>query len=371
MKKHLYYFLILFLLFFSCKDVGKSDFQEIVVDMDSDISLSLSAIADEITAIELELTDESLINPDQIYGILLFENQLFLTQPTKILVFGMDGKYIRSIGSIGQGPGEFRSIGKCAIDEKNKRLIVTDMSSTNIICYDLNGNFLFQSSAIRESGKIMFDLNCINDNIFVLVDEFRLFDAKGTLSQPQIYRLNHDFQITDSMAIRKANYESLMFYMLMASRELIVSTQAGPCIFCPDYFGQKLMLSETAMQDTLYRIEKNNLVPELKLKFRNDGISGGEKIIELANVYRSARYVFSFYRNQAKSSFFNYCYDTKTGTGYNMKDGYTDDIHHIEKRLNIHPLITDTEFFYYWYTHLDPDSLEEPNPTLYIGKLKK
>jgi len=42
-----------------------------------------------------------------------------------------------------------------------------------------------------------------------------------------------------------------------------------------------------------------------------------------------------------------------------------------KKSLNWLMYIETPGFFYYWHTHMDADSLEEPNPTLYIGKLKK
>ena len=67
----------------------------------------------------------------------------------------------------------------------------------------------------------------------------------------------------------------------------------------------------------------------------------------------------------------HFCYDTKTGKAYNMEEGYIDDIHGIDKRVRIRPFVTDTELFYYTHTHLNPDDFEEPNPTLYIIKLKK
>ena len=52
-----------------------------------------------------------------------------------------------------------------------------------------------------------------------------------------------------------------------------------------------------------------------------------------------------------------------------LADNFLDDIHQIETRVNIRPC--NTENFYYLHTHIKPDDLEEPNPTLYIGKLKK
>ena len=54
-----------------------------------------------------------------------------------------------------------------------------------------------------------------------------------------------------------------------------------------------------------------------------------------------------------------------------MSIGYKDDIHELEYLREIRPFNTNPELFYYWYTHMKPDDLEEPNPTLYIGKLKQ
>jgi hypothetical protein len=54
-----------------------------------------------------------------------------------------------------------------------------------------------------------------------------------------------------------------------------------------------------------------------------------------------------------------------------MLDGYTDDINPIGDPVHIRPFSVDTERFYYWHTNMKPGDIEEPNPTLYIGKLKK
>ena len=88
-------------------------------------------------------------------------------------------------------------------------------------------------------------------------------------------------------------------------------------------------------------------------------------------MYRSDRYIFAVYGNLLNNTYHWFCHDTKTGKGYNMENGYTDDINKIDKPVKIRPLISDTEMFYYWHTNMKPDDLEEPNPTLYIGTLKK
>jgi hypothetical protein len=89
-------------------------------------------------------------------------------------------------------------------------------------------------------------------------------------------------------------------------------------------------------------------------------------------MYKSSRFVFAVFGHVIRNEYYRFCYDTKTGKGFTMKDGYTDDIHNIADRVSIRPLDSDVEKFYYVHTNLDEnDSLEEPNPTLYIGTLKK
>ena len=365
MKNQFYYILIVGFLFFSCRDVSHDRLIEIPVDLNSDFSLPLSLIADEIKAIALETTDESLINPDKIKSVHLFENHIYLHEQDKILVFRMDGKFIRSITSQGQGPGEFLILLKLAIDEKNKRLVIVDHAK--IICYDLYGKFLFQSSTIFEKGKMVYDIIRVKDEILVLVDQMGAKDAKGSFSQPQVYKLNDDFQIIDSLTIRKTYYEKLSAYGYL-SKDLIHNSNFNTYIYCPEHSWRLNRVTERVSLDTLYCFENFNLIPELRLKFKNNWLSDDDKF-EIVGIYRSDRYIFAAYLNPV---FFQFCYDTKKRKGYNMKNGFTDDIHQIEKRINIRPFARDTELFYYWHTHLNEiDINNEPNPTLYIGRLKK
>ena len=364
MKIQFYFILIINFLFFSCREVNQGELLVIPVDINSDVSLPLSIITDEIMAIELELTGESLINPDRISSVHLLENHIYLHVQNKILVFGIDGKFVRSIGSQGHGPGEFLILLKLAIDEKNKRLIVIDHSK--IICYDLTGKYLFQSSVIFEKGKMVYDINSVNDEIFALVDQMGAKDTKGLFSQPQIYRMDDDLQITDSLTVRKTYYEKLDGYGYIW-KDFILNN-SNSYIYFPDQSWSFNIVSEAILRDTLYRFENNQLIPELKLNFKKIRSSGDDYPTEIGGVYRSARYIFAVYLNRG---IFRFCYDTETGKGYNMQNGFTDDLHQIEKRIDIRPFANNTELFYYWHTHMNKNDLNEPNPTLYIGKLKK
>ena len=355
-------------LFFSCNGTKESGLMEVFVDVNQNVSLSLSTIAQEIKAIELELTDESIINPDRIIRVLLTENIVVIAERTKILVFNIDGTFIRSIGSRGQGPGEFVNIRNIALDEKNKRLFVST-SSSKLICYDLEGNYIKDS--LLASNLSLKDMNHINSDLLIITEQPSGSDSKGFFQHSAVFKLNNDLQIIDSCTIRDTYFEKPAMFVSPYDNFIFYNNDIV-YIYNPDIYFNEQMPLETVLRDTLYSLKNNHLIPELKLKFTDNGIDGyGNKYIQLFNIYRSSQYVFAFYHNDNSKHFFYFCYDTKTGTGYNMQDGFTDDIHQIEERVNIRPLITNTDFFYYWHTHMKPDDFEEPNPTLYVGKLKK
>ena len=366
--------IISFLLLSCSSKTNQGNLPEIPVDIDQNISLLLSEIAEEIKAIELELTDESQINTDHFIGryVILSGDNIIINESTKTLVFNKDGKFVRSIGSRGQGPGGYRSISSIAIDEKNKHLIILSNSSNKIICYDMNGKFLkeIHTNSIfhLSSSEIIY----INDEFLVICQGLGE-DDNGNFVYSKVYRLNDEFRLIDSCSIRTVYIEGVR---LLDHRRDVMFKESSSIGFYYNELKRGLPSNlfnykEVVLRDTLYHFEKNQLIPELKLKFKNDGISGGERFIDLYSIYRSSRYIFSYYQNLLNKNWYYFCYDTKTGKGYNMQDGYTDDINNIDKPVRIRPLNLDTEMFYYLHTNMKPDDLEEPNPTLYIGRLKK
>ena len=369
MKKYLLFTIGVCILFFSCgNETKQGDLLQIPVDIDQNISLSISEIAENITAIELELTDESPINPDRIRRVVLCKNNVIIVESRKILVFSPDGKYVRTIGSIGQGPGEYTGIKSLAVDEKNERLFLN--ASSKIICYDINGNFLKESSKIQRDA-IIFDINYIDDGLLVITEQVGIRDEKGLFNHSAVYRLNEELQIVDSCTIRD-NYFKRTAFFTHSYEDFLLNGNPTAYLYYSDIYFDEQNPAEFVLRDTLYRFEDNRLYPELKLKFKNNGIdSGGKKFIGLFNIFRSSRYVFALYYNMQNKNYYYFCYYTKTEKGYNIQDGFTDNINKIDKPIIIRPFNYDTEMFYYWHTHMKPDVLEEPNPTLYIGTLKK
>ena len=373
MKKIIY--IIIAYLFYSCNENMSSGFIEIPVDIEQDASLPFSVIAEELIAIELELTDESLINSDRINRIIFSDNEVIIAEDFKIYVFSKEGKFLRTIGSRGQGPGEYNLIMNFAFDKKNGLLFVNSSSfSANgfskILCYNLNGKFLKYHIMDQDKLPIM-DINFINDKLFIITENIRSIDSRVFCKHSVIYELNNDFQIIDSIPIRDT-YFGQPGTSVGSYTEFLLPGETGVSLYFPEAASEMQEPLINILRDTLYILKNNCLIPDFKLNFKNNGIdNSGNKFILISNIYRSSRYFFALYTDRLKwkSNFF--CYDTKTGTGYNMQDGFTDDIKKTEKRIRIHPLNLNPEFFYYWHTHMNPDELEEPNPTLYIGKLKK
>ena len=369
MKKYRYkYIPILVFLLYACSSNLQGDLLEIAVNTNRDGSLQISEITEEMTAIELELTDESLINSDMIVRIIITENNIIVAESSivglsKVLVFNQDGTFVRSIGSRGQGPGEFNIISNIAFDDKSNRLFMVNSQPNKIICYDLEGKFVKES---RFNCPIT-DINYINGELLLNC----LCRRTSNHASNVLYRMNESFQIIDSCIRWENYYERATWMDLNLFKANIVQNNTFVYLYSNDIYPKQYAPEVKVLRDTLYRVEDNQLIPELKLKFKNDGFdSAGDKIIDLFNIWRSSRYVFAVYMTDNKTRYY-FCYDTKTGKGYNIPDGYTDDINGIEKPVSIRPLHTDSETFYYWHTHMKPDDREEPNPTLYIIKLKK
>ena len=199
-------------------------------------------------------------------------------------------------------------------------------------------------------------------------------DHSKQFNRTLVYNLNDNFQVTDSCFIRQI-YRRTGFSGGTVDN-FILSADSVVYIYYPYPTSQKYP-AKTFLPDTLYRFVNNQLIPELKLKFKRDGVDGeGNMFVNLTNLYRSSRYVFAEYLDYSLDfdywyASFNFCYDTKTGKRYKMgRDRYRDDIHKIDS-VRIYPFHTNPEMFYYLHTRINPDDIEEPNPTLYIGKLKK
>lgn len=90
--------------------------------------------------IPLEMSDSSLVG--DIEKILLTKDYIIVRSNELIFLFDYTGKFIRRIGTQGDGPGQYKSIWDVSIDESEQRLFLADYSTSKVLEYDMEGRFL-------------------------------------------------------------------------------------------------------------------------------------------------------------------------------------------------------------------------------------
>lgn len=169
-------YVLFFFAFYSCKSV-KEDNVEILMDSSIPIStkdVKLSSIISVKEIIPLETNENSFIGN---YGkIMRFENHFYVSSNRNaLLVFDDKGKYIRNIGKMGSGPGEYEMIGDFDVTKEG----IYIRGYRKILQYSHSGTFIRNISFDVN----LFGLNVVGNKIlgFVTSHEYvsHIFDMEG------------------------------------------------------------------------------------------------------------------------------------------------------------------------------------------------
>ena len=128
------------------KTVAKNVNGLIVCDkslLNETISIPLSFFIDgELQMVKLDGADEALVKDN---AAVVSDNYILVQgmPPMPCKLFDKKtGKFISGIGSVGQGPNEYRAIYEQQIDEMNNRIYLLPWDANKILVYDLKGNAL-------------------------------------------------------------------------------------------------------------------------------------------------------------------------------------------------------------------------------------
>ena len=104
------------------------------------IDLPLSYFVEDLQMVKLDNRDEALVGKGRVS---VSENYLLVASDSHIpyKLFRRDGTFVGTVGSIGQGPGEYTMIYDVQIDEKSGRIYMLPWNATSILVYDLQGKF--------------------------------------------------------------------------------------------------------------------------------------------------------------------------------------------------------------------------------------
>ena len=168
MKKYFYLIFGLAFFFFACKKkVGTNDnkFETIVINFNESQSVDIHENDNKIKSLTLEVTDHSLLT--HIEDIQIRKNEIFVYDAHRVIVFDMDGKYIKKIGHRGQGPGEYTNINSFFFEGDN--ICLYDGNLQKLFVYDENDNFL----ETRQTKEMISSLYPIGQDKFIGKKKFQ------------------------------------------------------------------------------------------------------------------------------------------------------------------------------------------------------
>jgi hypothetical protein len=157
----------------SCKNkvLEKSDVKHVNILANQLDYLNTSSLIKNIKFIPLETLEEAIIG--EISKIIKTEKEYLVldSQVKKLFAFDINGKYLRTIGSNGQGPGEYLNPIDFCIDPNGEYIIILDQLK-KIIKTDFNGNLLLERF-LPENSRFFDEI--FSSNGFVFASTARVF----------------------------------------------------------------------------------------------------------------------------------------------------------------------------------------------------
>ena len=218
------------------------------------IDLPLSYWVEGFEPVKLDGKDEALVGQGQVY---VSDNYILVGKARNVpcKLFRRDGTYVGTVGSIGQGPGEYEDVYDTQIDERAGCIYLIPLKSKAILVYDMNGNHI---KDIPLNGKY--------EELFVPKGMFKVDAAKNRIA---MMLLPFDFlPVVAWIQDMEGNFihEIPMNHLKIKSsyNNEVYSTKASPAsldVFIYTY--QKLR------KDTLYHLNMENgkLHPKFTLNF--------------------------------------------------------------------------------------------------------
>lgn len=114
-----------------------------LIDIGNNISniqnMPLSGVGQQLEYIPLETTPESLL--ERARTIRMTESFIFVSDYNKLVEFDREGKYIRTIGGQGRGPGEYLDLNDFYPDE-TRGVIYILTNESDLLVYGFDGKFI-------------------------------------------------------------------------------------------------------------------------------------------------------------------------------------------------------------------------------------
>jgi len=225
------------------------------------IDMKLSDLVESCEMIQLETTPESLFK--SIYHIGISDNYIAIHSRGQmpIKLFDRKGKFVRDIGSIGKGPGEFNSLYGMQLDEPANRIYLHPFArATKILAYSLENEILPAIPLLYQQTK--FQAYVKGDKVTVLSMPFKI---PNTEAIPLAYQ-----QTLDGKLIKKCTEpKHLLINPRNAKGQFNGFNSEISSAFNANAFDTYTLTWDKKGYDTLYHynVNKNKLIPKYVASF--------------------------------------------------------------------------------------------------------
>ena len=161
MNNKFFFFLLLFLVSCSSQQTHQflnmeGEYYTIDIDEQQEESIPLSSIFKNTLTIILETADDNIIG--RVSDIQVFDNNIYILDSRSaksLFVFDMEGRFVRKIGRIGQGPGDYIEINDFTFDMENRIIFLCDYRN-RIHKYELDGTYINTITIQATNSKAIF-----------------------------------------------------------------------------------------------------------------------------------------------------------------------------------------------------------------------
>ena len=357
MIKKIPFIIVVVVLFSSCRK-SVSEIPAILIDISHDSEAYLSEIAEEVDMVKLETTENSLIK--EIRDVEILNDHYFIYHDvySEVLMFDLNGQFIKKVGQIGRGPGEYIALTQIVVDNENRRLLI---NTRGIMIFDHNGIFVEHIKLEKGSPTSML----VRDKqLYCFHNAFEWLNS-GKRESSSFLTTNNttDWKLIDSIYFKSYTGNFIFPAFLTISNQNIYLYSSIP-----------VEPPETKSDvDTLYVLKNNNAIPYLTAQVVGKGKNGGGVVnkIEMADSYgiiTHTVFVKDAEARRSRAEYSQYYFNSHTTKGKNATNGFIDDFHS-GKNVIITPIPNTNKFFYYTTDYSDLETV--PNPILYIGTFKK
>ncbi|OFY40046.1 MAG: hypothetical protein A2X18_00775 [Bacteroidetes bacterium GWF2_40_14] len=152
------FILTLLLIVYSCKNENSFSGYSIESLISTAKEITNEGVNAEIKHIQLETSEKSLIA--DIMDLVITDDYIFILSSTpKVLQFTREGKFIKQISMLGNGPGEHLKVSSIFVNERRRSIYMSELFG-RILEFDFNGTY----KGMRKVGDSMSKFICDADD---------------------------------------------------------------------------------------------------------------------------------------------------------------------------------------------------------------